>query len=900
MTVPVNELEDHSSPEASESALPHGAPPRLPRAYLPRRALWNQLDRAAGSPVTVVVAPVGAGKTLGVAGWVRQHLGAGESPSPDGTAGAIWLDGSHSWGNHQLGRVIDAAAAGRATPRLVIIDDAHKLPAATVHGLEYRLDHDPQHLRVVLISRWDLLRTSLTSELMGDLTVIRGDVLRLDDQEAAALIRQHVGTDRQDVIEAVTRRAAGWCAAVVLASRAIGASQSPLQAADSFARGRTSYTDRVASEVFAALSQGERHLLLCLASERFVTGETARHLTGDPRAADLLDDLARTGLLVTRVSDARGDPLEGGAEDGKDAGRFRIHPLMIEVARRRRAAGGVDVERARSMITRAVRLDLARGEIDGAFDRLLAVGDHDQATQLLGRHGVTMIVRGETASVSRFLRYYPGLVAAEPAVWFPIAIERWIAGDVDGTRHWLTRLRQHGVADDPGVPRPICEMQLACAGVMLARLGLEPFRPTIAHAQALVTERAGDLDGDDVALRPLLLTELGATQTWYGDLDAAKANLTTAIGLARTRRLAAITADATSRLAANQLLTGEEHLAGGLASQALELLSQVPRDLGETTAGRSALIKLLARFGDLPWISEPPDHQIVRHALHPADLTSRFLARTCAARLRVYDGRLAAAEETIAQPLDLPVADADIPVQRRAGWIVERACLANLSGDAELLKALEADLRSLDLAAESALVAGFRADLAGNRQAAAEHFRVASDSASAPETRPTALVCAAQLWDVLGQRERALNLVGTAVTETASRRNALPFLGCCHHGTPAQTLIGILREQNDTPWLTELADATRGCPDLTARFAATTATPRERARAVTMPVRPELSTRERDVLRELARGSTYADIGAELFVSENTVKTHVSNLYAKLGASRRSEALTIARALHLL
>jgi len=54
------------------------------------------------------------------------------------------------------------------------------------------------------------------------------------------------------------------------------------------------------------------------------------------------------------------------------------------------------------------------------------------------------------------------------------------------------------------------------------------------------------------------------------------------------------------------------------------------------------------------------------------------------------------------------------------------------------------------------------------------------------------------------------------------------------------------------------------------------------------------------VLGELARGATYADIGATLFVSANTVKTHVSSLYTKLGVSRRSDALAIARSHQIL
>ena len=45
--------------------------PRLPRVYVPRARLWSRLEDATSSGVTLVVAPVGAGKTLGVAGWLR-------------------------------------------------------------------------------------------------------------------------------------------------------------------------------------------------------------------------------------------------------------------------------------------------------------------------------------------------------------------------------------------------------------------------------------------------------------------------------------------------------------------------------------------------------------------------------------------------------------------------------------------------------------------------------------------------------------------------------------------------------------------------------------------------------------------------------------------------------------
>ena len=46
--------------------------------------------------------------------------------------------------------------------------------------------------------------------------------------------------------------------------------------------------------------------------------------------------------------------------------------------------------------------------------------------------------------------------------------------------------------------------------------------------------------------------------------------------------------------------------------------------------------------------------------------------------------------------------------------------------------------------------------------------------------------------------------------------------------------------------------------------------------------------------------STYADIAGNLYLSENTVKTHVSSVYAKLAVNRRSDALAVARTLHLI
>lgn len=61
-----------------------------------------------------------------------------------------------------------------------------------------------------------------------------------------------------------------------------------------------------------------------------------------------------------------------------------------------------------------------------------------------------------------------------------------------------------------------------------------------------------------------------------------------------------------------------------------------------------------------------------------------------------------------------------------------------------------------------------------------------------------------------------------------------------------------------------------------------------------------ISAREGEVLACLAQGLTNEQIADRLFVSTNTVKTHLANLYAKLDVSRRTQAIEKARRLGLL
>lgn len=61
-----------------------------------------------------------------------------------------------------------------------------------------------------------------------------------------------------------------------------------------------------------------------------------------------------------------------------------------------------------------------------------------------------------------------------------------------------------------------------------------------------------------------------------------------------------------------------------------------------------------------------------------------------------------------------------------------------------------------------------------------------------------------------------------------------------------------------------------------------------------------ITPRELEILRHIARGMSTREIAETLFVSENTVKTHSSRLFDKLGVNRRMKAVEAGRALGLI
>lgn len=844
-------------------ARPHGQAvaghlPRLPRAYVRRHRLWERLEDASSGAATLLVGPGGAGKTLGVAGWLRETGRADTS---------TWIRADSSWTPARLLELLDP-------DRLVVVDDAHDLPIATVRALDVRLEREPESLRLLLISRWDLPFTRLSAELLGQYSVLRGELLRLDDAESAELVAAHVPTGAAEVSRAIAERTQGWCAAVVMTARAVAASADPVRMARRYAEESSPVADRVASEVFATLQPRQRHLLLCVAAEAEVTPELAVHLTHDPRAGEALADLEGMGLLVTRLPDAR----------------YAIHPLLAEVVRRRTVAGGVDVLRAAATVQRAVRLDVARGVTDAAFRRLVAIGDHAGAAELLATHGTTLLLRGHGDGIHPWAMANPSAVDVNPGSWFTLALERWFADGVADSRHWLDRILSDPLPDDETT-----RVQVACARLMRARLRLESIPAAVEHAESVL---ADDLPDAADALVPVLTCELAVTLNWLGRLDDAAYRLATALQLARSRDLPAMVAVALSHLAFTTFLQGNEAAAAELAAEVPALADGQPWH-ATFSRGRATLVQELAALADLPALGLGHDVDTAAYLPeHAADPVARFWGRQRRSRLELASGSLSGAERA----LDLPIETPDLPDDLWAVLQLERVFLAGLAADPEPLARVSEDLQVRGYDGEAALVAALRADLRGDRRSAAARYELAVGHGRLrqPPVQAIALVAAAQLRDELGERDVARDHMHRALVATEVRRNATPFLGWTRHGTSVHELLDRQLRIRPTPWVEELTTATADLASIATHFGPTTAAPGEKVELPEGTVVPVLSPRERDVLYELARGSTYADIAANLFVSENTVKTHVSSLYGKLSVNRRSAALAAARSMHLL
>ena len=659
--------------------------PRLPRTYVPRRRVADQLDRATQAPVTLLVAPAGAGKTLGVSAWLQGVRGDDETDlaRPE-LAETTWVHADRTWDAGRVRQLLDRAADRDDVPRLVVVDDAHDLPPSSLRLIDQRLTESPQSLRVLLLSRWDLPLTRFVPELLGHITVLRGECCGWIATRRPRSSPTTRARPRPRCFEAISARAQGWCAAIVLAARAVGATPDPVAAARHYARGdaidrrpgghggvRDAPTPRTAPAAVHRRRGGrcglDRSAAVARRAGRRGPGRSRDHrAAGEPGRRERHPELRTTPRSPADV-------------------RYRIHPLLAEVVRRRLVAGGVDVSRARATVVRAVRLDLSRGDTRARstdWSRCTSPTWPPRCSPTRASAGDARARDHASPPSSACTR---DVVDAHPAAWFAVALERWIVNDVEAAVHWMDRLLDLTEAGRDGRRR---HRTRRAVGVHAADAGparaWSPCSPRSGTPGAWWPSCRGTRSSRAPRSRSRSCSWSSASpRTGSATWSAAEANFTRPSSLGRFRDLPVVAA-------VGRVPPGVHRVHAGPRARL-----RAGRDRGAGTARGADLAHALHRGPGPPGPAARPARRPAVAGREPTPsrgagpgarrptCCTKFWLRMRNARLAPDGGFGGAAERALSTPVELPVTG-PLPAHLAVVMLLERAFLAALASSGDL------------------------------------------------------------------------------------------------------------------------------------------------------------------------------------------------------------------------
>jgi LuxR family maltose regulon positive regulatory protein len=426
--------------------------------------------------------------------------------------------------------------------------------------------------------------------------------------------------------------------------------------------------------------------------------------------------------------------------------------------------------------------------------------------------------------------------------------------------------------------------KLAAALVRLAlarRTGdFEKAAAASGRAEALMAALPGEVHVRHPEVRAQVTASRGVVQTWAGHLDAAAASFAEAVAV-RAPQTAHERAGCLGYLALVEALRGRLSYAVERAGEAADAMSSGGDDHAEHLIPSANVA--------LAWVNlQQGDAQEAHAQLKLAEAALRIcpdklvstLACAVAAQRRLAAGQATAAVEMIRQAgRDWSPAPPGW-LERRLTILESRARTA--AGDVPAAIAV-AECASPGPDTAAALAHAWLA--AGDQQAA----RRALDAAG-PESGHLGLALAdAQLSYGAGDGARGRRCLERALRLAKAEQVRLPF------AVERTWLRPILRRDP------ELVEAYRELlePSVITAGSAPSDKPLPADEAAPLVVE-RLSAREREVLAHASGMLSTAEIAAEMYLSVNTVKTHLRSIYRKLSATHRSEAVRRARQLELI
>jgi LuxR family maltose regulon positive regulatory protein len=535
------------------------------------------------------------------------------------------------------------------------------------------------------------------------------------------------------------------------------------------------------------------------------------------------------------------------------------------------------------LAARAARWHAARGEAVEAVRCSAEAGDWDFASRALAEVGIAAALGGRAAELEEVIGRFPAERRSDdPAVAAALGAARLCRGGPECAVAYLDRAEQTMDGCAPAV-RSVVELWLAALRVMHAA-----DEPTLARGRALA-ERAQATAGTLPAHRALgtLWLALGTARLRRWEIADARRELRHAVRQLEAAGLAGLLARARGWQALAEAIYGDLRAAAEII--ALEELDPADPDAAGLVALAAAQVALdrddLASAGlqldeadttDVRQLPAEPDVEGVRAliraraALAGGDITAaRSLARLV--RERGLD------------PLAAGVLEADIEL--RAGDVPLAA--AALAGPADEMPGGAADQTASDRQRADQIVARARllladGDPAGARKAAEECLDTAGVTL---RDQITALLVGAVANRRLSTADDAAAMLEHALALAEPHGAYRPFLEA---GMGVHSAIAILIP----PASRAVAFAAR----VRERFVCQLPASGTRADAES----PPLTLSELAVLRLLPSYLTNQEIADALFLSVNTVKTHLRSVYRKLGVTSRRAAIARGRRLHLV
>lgn len=857
---------------------------RPPDVFIPRPRVQTLLDDVPAYAATVIVAPAGSGKTAAVAAY-SERARAGGAP-------VTWLR------PEQVDLLTDALGAALDAPgaTVLVLDDAHLLSAEGATAVAETLADAPESVRLVLMSRQELTWLPVGLQLAGTVRSVPADDLRFRDAEALVVVRAHHPAATDADVAAIVEQSDGWAAALVLASRALRAAGNAADARAALAATRQPLLDYLTHEVFETFPPDLVRVLVTTCQQEHVSLDEATLLSGIPHAGELLDQAAAAGLLVTAYRDeADGSPT------------WRYHPLLRDLVRHRAAPTGPDWPLTVEAHRRASAEYVDRRDAERALTHARLSGDLDLQLEVLRDVAGDLVTRRRTAALTEALAAIPAEVRSshDDLLVLQATVLR-AEGRLDDAKVAADRaLAAVGSGRGPEPTRDV-EAELAALEVWQARCGWREPGPALERARRALGCRHDDgAAGHDLAgLSPVrahwLMLELGSLETWLGDLPLAAIHVQDAAIYSSRVDVPVLQRAVLAHRAMLELVAGayQSSLASAETSLALRDRAPGPPDVADARAdlvrGWAQLqqLDLAGARGSLAALRSTP-----RELWDPLLLVYGRLLRAC---VLAETGRPEEARRLLDGHGAVP---GRLPAHIARDDLLARLLIKVAMGDLAALERITARMRATGQHAAAALGDALVLGLRGEEQRA-----VRTLEAALPHTVDgPAVVGLATAVARVGFLHRigtgaALDNARALTPDLLSRAAPQRLLWILSLGTLISPgfvdLVGACAEGPDAhPFAAEAYDVLRrhprSYPDLTRHRSA------DQIRA-SDPTDGLLTPREREVLEQLALGGANSDLARALFVSENTVKTHLASIYRKLGVERRADALREARARGML